>query len=148
MVGPRCWEAAAADTVDLIGMPSGESQERGRTAVPRRGAGSGRTERERSGTATHPCIRGSSEGEALTGYRTKLGQVSREVVERLVTVAELSEMRQPDQTRIQLKLTDEEMQTAVCLSLTQLGAKHFSGAAPPSHFKTMLSKHLNKVTDA
>ena len=34
-------------------------------------------------------------------------------MERLVTVAKLSEMRQPDQTRIQLKLTDEEMQTGM-----------------------------------
>ena len=69
--------------------------------------------------------------QALTRNRTKLGQVSREVVERLVSVAKLSRTRQPDQTRVQLRITDEEMQTGVCLSLTHLGARHLTGDALP-----------------
>ena len=71
--------------------------------------------------------------QALAGYQTKFGEISREVVERLATVAKLSKTRQPDQTRIQLRLTDEEMQTAECLSLTQLvgKARHGRCPAPP-----------------
>ena len=53
------------------------------------------------------------------------------MVERLDLVAKLSRMRQTDQTRIQLRITDEEMQTAVCLSLTQLGGDAHHGSCTP-----------------
>ena len=60
--------SVASDAVDPIEKPSGESHERGRTAVPWGGAGSGRTEKERFGTAALPCLRGFPEGgKGLSG---------------------------------------------------------------------------------
>ena len=73
---------------------------------------------------------------------TRLGHVSRDVVERLVAVAKLS--KNATARSDELKLTDEEMQAVVCLSLTQQGARHLTGATRLSHFERVLSRQLTR----
>ena len=83
--------------------------------------------------------------QALTGYRTKLGQVPRE---RLVTVAKPSKTRQPDQTEDTAEAHGRGNAGSGIFGPHPAGCKVPPGSCPPSHFERVLSKQLNKVTDA
>ena len=80
--------------------------------------------------------------EQLRRIAAWLGTASLEPVVEMVTVARLSRTRQPNQTRVQIRV-NHETHAASIRALCSVGFRHMCGTAPPGHHERVLSKHLS-----
>ena len=68
-------------------------------------------------------------------------------MEAAVTTARVSRTRQEQLTRLQFRVLDEAVRSALRVGLCTTGARHMVGTAPPNHNERILARHLNGALD-
>ena len=64
-----------------------------------------------------------------------------------VTMARVSTTRQEEVTRLQFRVMDEAIRSALRAGLCTTRARHIVGTAPPNHHERILARHLNGAQD-
>ena len=64
-----------------------------------------------------------------------------------ITMARVSRTRQEEVTRLQFRVPDETVRSALRAGLCITGARHMVGTAPPNHHERILARHLNGAQD-
>ena len=70
-----------------------------------------------------------------------------EQMEAGITMARVSRTRQEEVTRLQFRVLDETVRSALRAGLCITGARHMVGTAPPNHHERILARHLNGAQD-